>query len=210
VLFKFVFYVRRVLVFSLLLISITCGVNAQAVNFHLSKYVVASGEEIILYADSLPKNVVKIKPFAGKAAVYIFNKKTGKWFSSGGSWLDMPMLEPEIKLKIISDDFGLENIKFQLLDNTGKVYETDSLPVYSSKFFESYINTLNTNISSAAKINTDVLQTSASVNNEEQTKNVTATPSKDLKSKLVSYGLLGVVLTALFSYFYLTEKAEGG
>lgn len=87
-----------------------------------------------------------VKPISSEALISIFNPETQRWIFSNNAWLQMPVLEPEMRLKIPSQQ---EEVNLKLLIrnlNTVETYETPTKTLWTSRAYKNYNEKINENV----------------------------------------------------------------
>ncbi|MBT7350406.1 hypothetical protein HN803_06495 [candidate division WWE3 bacterium] len=92
----------------------------------------------------------RIKPVLEEAgAVQIY---TDGYFQTLNDWDEMPFLNSELKLRLLSNNFHTKNLIFQIQDiQTAQIYETPKHQINSRLWFSNYLNELNKSLSRMIK-----------------------------------------------------------
>ncbi len=109
----------------------------------------ASGEIAVKFlynAVNLDGKKWRVKPFAENATIMIRGSENNAWVFSTSSWNDLPSLDEEIRLKIISGS-DIVLLEFQLKDlDTGEKYDTPAKILWTGLAYEDYYKAINRNL----------------------------------------------------------------
>jgi hypothetical protein len=79
-----------------------------------------------------------VRPVVSDGAVYIFSDYKDDWISGTDLWTQMPVLQKELRLKMLTPN--ITKLHFQIQDrHTGQVYETQPKTFYSYALLQKYL-----------------------------------------------------------------------
>lgn len=119
-------------------------------NFQIPSKVYLPSEEIALEFSAISCSTnVKVLPKSDLGSVEIFDSNLNSWKAVGDSWEDAHYLTHILKIRILNTNNQKVNLSLVLQDTKyGKVYISDTLPIWISDAFNNYSQALNDNINS--------------------------------------------------------------
>lgn len=89
----------------------------------------------------------KVRPVIDFGSAYIYSKDRNEWISTNDTWLNMPSLDSNVSVKVIST--GISKIELNFLIQhltTSTIYKTPAVSLWTSAAFGNYLSKLSTNL----------------------------------------------------------------
>lgn len=82
---------------------------------------------------------ILVRPVVDTGISYVFNSVADTWVNDSDGWLNMPILNKKVSVKIFSFD-PIITLKLKFLNQlTGDIYESNELKVWNYSLYKNYI-----------------------------------------------------------------------
>lgn len=136
-------------IFLLFFCSRVYASNLEILYSNTTDYKGVIRSQFIFPGYNFKSNIFRIKPISENLLVSIWNSSSNRWVSSEDLWTNQPYLSNDMSIHIGSSNFVIDGVEI-LLQNTftGQVYKLGDLIIWNGIWYQSYLDSLNKNITS--------------------------------------------------------------